>query len=130
VEVGRPIALVFSVNPERRLSERAPIMVDQLKAGESLKANESLISRNGASTLLMQGDGNLVLYRGAIDISTAYWSTDTWGLPDDMRPVRALMQTDGHFVLYDASDVPRWSSGTWVPLSATRASCFKTTGTS
>ena len=90
-------------------------MTDELKAGESLAAGDRLVSANGSSTLLMQGDGNMVLYRGVIDVATAYWSTDTWALPTEMRPVRALMQADGHFVLYDAADTPRWGSGTWGP---------------
>ena len=34
-------------------------------------------------------------------------------LPLDQRPVVARLQTDGHFVLLDAQDVPRWGSGTW-----------------
>jgi hypothetical protein len=63
----------------------------------------------------MQADGNLVLYHDAIDISTAYWSTDTWWLPDNERPAYALMQGDAHLVLYDANGAARWASGTWGP---------------
>jgi hypothetical protein len=93
----------------------ARTMADRLQDGQRLNINDKLVSPNGRYTLLMQADGNLVLYHDSIDVSTAYWSTDTWWLPDNERPAYALMQGDAHFVLYDANGVPRWASGTWGP---------------
>jgi hypothetical protein len=90
-------------------------MTDRLQAGQQLNINDQLVSPNGRYILLMQPDGNLVLYHDSIAVSTAYWSTDTWRLPAIWRPSYALMQSDGHFVLYDASRTPRWASGTWGP---------------
>ena len=51
----------------------------------------------------MQGDGNLVVYRG----STALWHSHTNGNPGAWLAV----QTDGNLVVY-AGTRPLWSSGT------------------
>jgi hypothetical protein len=48
-----------------------------LNAGSRLNVNERLVSDSGAYVLIMQSDGNLVLYAGA----NAIWATDTWNLP-------------------------------------------------
>lgn len=90
-------------------------MTDRLQDGQQLNINDKLVSPNGRYTLWMQTDGNLVLYHDSIDVSTAYWSTDTWWLPDNERPVCAPMQSDVNFVLYDGNGIPRWASGTWGP---------------
>lgn len=64
---------------------------------------ESLASNNGAYTLTLQDDGNLVLAsRGQ-----ALWSTSTVG----QDVVRAEVQPDGNFVLYTA-DKPVWHTDT------------------
>ena len=63
----------------------------------------ALTSDNGAYTLTLQEDGNLVLAaRGS-----AVWSTETNG--EDV--VRAEVQADGNFVLY-TSDKPVWHTDT------------------
>jgi microsomal dipeptidase-like Zn-dependent dipeptidase len=86
--------------------------MDTLRAGETLEIDQELRSANGRHVLLMQTDGNLVLYDGDPSIESAVWATDTWALPDESRPVRADMQTDGNFVLYSAADIPAWATGT------------------
>jgi hypothetical protein len=117
-------------------------MSDRLAAGEELNVNDQLTSPNGLFELVMQDDGNLVLYqrtapvvglgpllqpevhnppqpigtgghRFPVGIPASYWATGTWTLPVPQRPVRAVMQKDAHFVLYDKDGVPRWASGTW-----------------
>lgn len=76
-----------------------------LRGGETLLANQYIASPNGIYKLIMQGDGNLVIYN---NINTAIWNTQTNG-----RPVnRCVMQGDGNLVLYDANNIPYWSSGT------------------
>jgi LysM repeat protein len=76
---------------------------DTLTGGQKLVKGESLTSSNGAYTLTLQDDGNLVLAsRGH-----AIWATDT----DGQDVVRAEVQNDGNFVLYTA-DKPVWHSDT------------------
>lgn len=78
-------------------------MGDTLAEGQKLEKGGSLISNNGAYTLTLQDDGNLVLAaRGQ-----AVWATGT----DGQDVVRAEVQSDGNFVLYTA-DKPVWHSDT------------------
>jgi nucleoid-associated protein YgaU len=78
-------------------------MADTLTEGQKLETGASLTSNNGAYTLTLQDDGNLVLAaRGQ-----AVWATGTNGLD----VVRAEVQTDGNFVLY-TPDKPVWHSDT------------------
>jgi hypothetical protein len=72
--------------------------------GETLAVNEELPSCNRKVTLIMQSDGNLVLYhRGR-----AIWATDTFDTDGD----HAVMQTDGDFVLYDRHNKRLFSTQT------------------
>src|SRR6201993_4301745 len=78
-------------------------MSDTLTAGQKLVRGEALPSDNGAYTLTLQDDGNLVLAsRGQ-----ALWATSTAG----QDVVRAEVQGDGNFVLYTA-DKPVWHTDT------------------
>jgi surface antigen len=74
-----------------------------LVTGESLRAGESIVSPNGQFRLVMQGDGNLVLYTSA----RAMWSTATAG----SGATRAVLQGDGNLVLYSSTRAV-WSSVT------------------
>ena len=82
--------------------------MDTMKLGDILKTGEELTSANGLYRVLLQDDGNLVLYQGPV----ALWSTDTWKVSLLSKPTRAVMQNDGNFVLYSATNVPSWASGT------------------
>jgi LysM repeat protein len=76
---------------------------DTLTGGQKLVKGESLTSSNGAYTLTLQDDGNLVLAsRGH-----AIWASGTEG----QGVVRAEVQSDGNFVLY-TSDKPVWHTDT------------------
>lgn len=78
-------------------------MTDTLTAGQKLTSRESLISKNGAYTLTLQEDGNLVLAaRGK-----AVWASGT----DGKGVLRAEVQKDGNFVLYTA-DKAVWATDT------------------
>ncbi len=76
----------------------------ELTANQQLAANQSVASCNGDYTLIMQGDGNLVLYQGG----TALWASNTAGSAAD----EAIMQGDGNLVLYTSAGSPLWASGT------------------
>jgi hypothetical protein len=78
-------------------------MSDTLTEGQKLVRGESIASNNGAYTLTLQDDGNLVLAsRGQ-----ALWDTSTNG----QDVIRAEVQPDGNFVLYTA-DKPIWHTDT------------------
>ena len=80
--------------------------MDRLLANQQLNVNDQLFSHNGLVRLIMQGDGNLVLYRTVDDI--ALWASNT-----AQKPVtHAIMQGDGNFVAYSAAGQPFWASGT------------------
>lgn len=78
-------------------------MSDTLITGQKLVRGESITSNNGAYTLTLQDDGNLVLAaRGQ-----SLWATGTNG----QDVVRAEVQPDGNFVVYTA-DKPVWHTDT------------------
>jgi len=81
---------------------------NQLPAGQRLTAGQQLSSTNGRFHLVMQSDGNLVLYDGQSPI----WATGTWNLPAAGRPTHADMQTDGNLVLYNDANQPAWATDT------------------
>jgi nucleoid-associated protein YgaU len=76
---------------------------DTLAEGQKLERGGSLTSNNGAYTLTLQDDGNLVLYAR----DKAVWSTAT----DGQNVVRAEVQADGNFVLY-TPEKPVWHTDT------------------
>lgn len=79
---------------------------DRLLPGDRLRPGEGITSSDGRFDLVYQGDGNLVLYRQG----TALWASGTHGRSAGM----VVMQHDGNFVMYDANNVPLWSSeGSW-----------------
>jgi polysaccharide biosynthesis protein PslG len=77
---------------------------------------------SGTYQLVVQNDGNLVLYDSG---QHAVWASGTAGLrpgqilrPGDTaiyspdRAARLILQADGNLVLYGAGDTPLWSAGT------------------
>ena len=75
-----------------------------MAVNQTITVNQSILSCDGRFTLILGGDGNLVLYEG----STALWSAGTAG----KAGVRATMQGDGNFVVYTSSGTPVWASNT------------------
>ena len=75
-----------------------------LPAGQTLMPGERIESPNKRFRLVMQGDGNLVLYR---DGRHAIWASDTSGAAGS----RAVMQSDGNLVVVNGA-MPRWSART------------------
>lgn len=90
-------------------------MTSTLSSDQTLKQGQQLASPNGRFHLLMQSDGNFVLYDGAPAINSAYWATNTWQMEPATRPTHAVMQSDGHLVLYNDAGAPAWGSGVWGP---------------
>ncbi|MFI5953051.1 hypothetical protein [Cryptosporangium sp. NPDC051539] len=78
-------------------------MTDQLHPGENFAVGGELLSGDQESRLVLQGDGNLVLYRAS---GAARWATAT------STGTTAVMQTDGNFVVYGAAGQAVWATGT------------------
>jgi hypothetical protein len=79
--------------------------MDRLQANQMLGINQQLISNNGWLNLILQEDGNLVLYR--TQVGQPLWASNTSGQPVH----HLLMQADGNLVAYSLQDVALWSTG-------------------
>lgn len=79
-----------------------------------LRANEKMISPSGNVTLVMQGDGNLVVYRSNCigQPACAVWNSQTAGGGASFMAI----QEDGNLVVYrgtpEANGGPAWNSQT------------------
>jgi hypothetical protein len=69
----------------------------------TLNPRNQILSPHGGFNLIMQSDGNLVLY----DYFAAIWASNTVG-----RGHHAVFQTDGNLVVYAANGTPVWASNT------------------
>jgi hypothetical protein len=75
-----------------------------LSGGAVLSPGGQLVSPNGSHRLIVQGDGNVVLYGpGAV----VRWTSRTAGAGN-----RMVMQGDGNLVVYTSAGRAAWSSGT------------------
>lgn len=83
------------------------IAKDYLAQGERLNSGESIYSSNGKYQLILQTDGNLVIYD---ENHTSIWATNmaTYGKGDHLD-----VQFDGNLVVYDKDHKPLWSTGTY-----------------
>lgn len=78
-----------------------------LAPGEALGENTMRSSCDGRYLLIMQGDGNLVVYPAAsVTAASALWNTRTFGATPTL-----WMQTDGNLVVYHGQRAA-WNSGT------------------
>lgn len=75
-----------------------------LGGGQQMDLNQYLQSPDGRITLLLQTDGNLVLYGPGYHV---LWHAGAGG----KGVTRAVMQTDGNFVLYRANNTWVWQTG-------------------
>jgi hypothetical protein len=82
-------------------------MPDRLNSDQVLEPGQSIASPNGRATLIMQSDGNLVLYQVDSGSRTALWATGT-----DVPGTRAAMQGDGNLALYGPGGECHWAAGT------------------
>lgn len=77
---------------------------DRLNTNEQLNSGERLVSSDGRYAMVMQGDGNLVIYGP----SGPTWSSNTVG----SGGTKVIMQGDGNLVIYTASGTPVFATGT------------------
>ena len=77
-----------------------------LAVGQSIHANQCIVSPHGQYMLYMDPNGNFYIYD--IAHGTGTWGANTYGHPG----AYALMQGDGNLVVYDANNNFLWMSGT------------------
>ena len=80
--------------------------MDRLLPGQQLGVDAELRSNNGWLRLVLQGDGNLVLYR--VQVQRYLWDSGTYGKPVS----RVIMQGDGNLVAYSNTGQALWASNT------------------
>lgn len=78
---------------------------DTLVTGQALSANQQLVSSSNGLRLVMQYDGNVVIYSSA---GLAIWANNKSGSGTNNR---LLMQADGNLVEYTASGRVVWANG-------------------
>lgn len=79
---------------------------NRLQAYQQLSINDELPSNNGFLDLIMQADGNLVLYR--TQFGWPLWASNTAGEP----VTHVIMQPDGNLVAYSANSATHWATST------------------
>ncbi|HTN24634.1 MAG TPA: GDSL-type esterase/lipase family protein [Solirubrobacteraceae bacterium] len=116
--LSKPTGNSYHPNRAGHAGGYAPLVLDAMAhapppVGDRLSDDARLVaaddgflrSADGRYRLVMQRDGNLVLYGPS---GRALWATSTVGRGAD----HVRMQRDGNFVMYDAQEHPLWSSGT------------------
>ena len=78
---------------------------DRLVSHTEMYEGDYLLSGDGRFKLVMQGDGNLVIYKQG----AAIWTSNTNGV--DCTPYKLAMQSDGNLVIY-GKNRPIWASDT------------------
>lgn len=78
---------------------------NKLSKDQELRRGEYIASGNLQFKLIFNAKGNLVLYHN----DNVFWHSRTGKLDGK----RAIMQSDGNFVIYKDGGIPVWSSGTY-----------------
>ncbi|MEU4193099.1 hypothetical protein AB0E69_14460 [Kribbella sp. NPDC026611] len=84
------------------VSTQAAAVSDVLRPGQYLKPGQFRRSKNGLYTLLMQTDGNAVLYKGRSPL---------WASMTNRKASTLIMQKDGNLVVVSGR-TPVWASNT------------------
>jgi hypothetical protein len=79
---------------------------DQLAPGQQLNTYRQLVSNSRLFNLVMQSDGNLILYRTMF--ARPLWASKTNGTPVD----HVIMQADGNLVAYCEQGASYWATNT------------------
>lgn len=101
---AQPLVGAVPSGPSAPSLQAVPVW-DRLDVGETLRSGETLGAISGQATLVLQFDGNLVVYGAG---SRPLWSSNTAGRP----ATRLTLQSDGNLVLYTEANVPVWFSST------------------
>ncbi len=105
---------ILYASASTRMADPKPLIpltttsADTLLVGMSLPQGIPLRSNNGAYYLVVQGDGNLVLYASShFHEENMLWRSHTAG--EGMAPFQLKVQEDGNLVLYDATGRATWA---------------------
>ena len=92
-------------NSQTRQAISTSTSTNSISSGQSMQIGNHIDSSNTTYMLILQSDGNLVLYNSS---GFALWSSHTNGKPIS----RASLQSDGNFVLYGTDGKAYWSTRT------------------
>ena len=83
-----------------------------LATGAYLATNDYLVSANGLYFVIMQSDGNLVIYKGS---DPAHQGAFVWnsGVAPGIGEYFVIMQSDGNLVIYKGSDPAHQGAFVW-----------------
>jgi hypothetical protein len=98
-----------TLNPSATAPQSLSLGGVRLSRGERISVGQLIQSRGTA--LVMQADGNLVLYRGYPHRPVPVWSSETASLPPGFRPTSATLK-NGALVLEDPNGLPVWQYST------------------
>ncbi len=98
IGVASPSACAATLGPQ--------CVCGKLVQVQELTSGQKMVSCDARFSLVMQTDGNLVLYEAGV--TAALWASNTAGSAGAL----AVMQDDGNFVVYTAAGTPVWSSNT------------------
>lgn len=111
---GSDVTALRALYPANLPQPNPPTVCGVMASNQSLGVGNQLVSCDGRFRLVLQGDGNLVLYKNG---TTALWHTSTYGNAAHI----AWMQPDGNFVLYNTGMQALWHAGTYGNPGATLA---------
>lgn len=104
---ARPTDVTFTWQQAQILLSCSPVNgTTTLGTNQLLCPNQALVSPNGQYSLVLQTDGNVVLYNGA---HQTVWSTNTSGTAAGYL----IMRADGNLILNNAADNDEWQSNTY-----------------
>lgn len=83
----------------------------RMNPGDWRGTGGTVVSCDGRFTFVIQGDGNLVLYKKDVG---PLWANHVYGGGHSLH-----MQTDGNLVVYNSAGQARWSTNTWGKNGAT-----------
>jgi hypothetical protein len=81
--------------------------MNRLNPNQRLRENQPLTSSNGRAYLVLQSDGNLVVYQ--TNPKRALWASKTRRTPNEHYSV--IMQHDGNLVILNRAGGPVWATG-------------------
>lgn len=108
VQTEQHLAQQFAASNQQLAKQATGRRTSTLRAGQALNRGKSLFSRNGSHQLILQNDGNLVLYSLRARPRRGLWSSKTNG----QAIAKAIMQRDCNFVLYRYDGSAAFSSRT------------------